>query len=74
MTITLLEQVFDQMSLIDFCYYQRRSQGPKGLGAKLRLPEGASVEVVQSQLPTLDPQPQYTIKNMSQVINILNQG
>jgi putative hydrolase of the HAD superfamily len=44
---------------IDFCYYQKRSQ---------------SVEVVQSPLPKLDLQPQNTINNMSQVINILNQG
>lgn len=29
---------------------------------------------VQSPSPKLDPQPQYTIKNMSQLINILNQG
>jgi hypothetical protein len=47
---------------------------PKGLGASLRPPGGASVEVVQSQLPKLDLQPQYTIENMSQLINILNQG
>ncbi|MBW4535361.1 MAG: HAD hydrolase-like protein [Pleurocapsa minor HA4230-MV1] len=44
---------------IDFCYYQKRSP---------------TVEVVQSQSPKLDFQPQYTIENMSQLINILNQG
>ncbi|MEN9566349.1 MAG: hypothetical protein RLZZ69_1545 [Cyanobacteriota bacterium] len=42
---------------IDFCYYQKRSQ---------------NVEVVQSPSAKLDPQPQYTIKNMSQLINLLN--
>jgi hypothetical protein len=30
------------------------------------------VEVVQSPSAKLDPQPQYTIKNMSQLINLLN--
>jgi YjjG family noncanonical pyrimidine nucleotidase len=44
---------------IDFCYYQRRSQ---------------NVEVVQSPLPKLDSQPQYTIENISQLINLLDRG